>query len=617
MSRKTSVEYINHVRKLEDILLGLLSEALGLKTNHLKATECDKGQTLACHYYPACPQPELTLGITRHTDPVFLTILLQDQNGGLQVMCDNQWADVTPIEHGLVVNIGDFLQILSNDKFVSAIHRVVASKAAPRISVACFFNDISEPPKMYALGLKRNHLKATECDKGQTLVCHYYLACPQPELTLGTSKHTDPVFLTVLLQDQTGGLQVMCDNQWADVEHGLVINIGDLLQILSNDKFVSANHRVVAKKVGPRISVACFFNESSVSPKMFGPIKELISEENPLLKTSLEYINHVTKLADILLGLLSEALGLKPDHLKAAECDKGQVLACHYYPACPQPELTLGTAKHTDPSFLTIVLQDQSGGLQVMRDNQLADVTPIQHGLIVNIGDLLQILSNDKFVSANHRVVANKIGPRISVACFFNGLLAPSKMKTSVEYINHVVKLEDILLGLLSEALGLKPNHLKATECDKRQLTVCHYYPACPQPELTLGTEKHTDPVFLTILLQDQNGGLQVMCDNQWADVTLIEHGLVVNIGDLLQILSNDKFVSATQRVVANKAAEPRISVIFFFSGVSTPPKMFGPIKELISEENPPLYKQVLVVDYVNHFLSKPLDKTNLDLVRL
>ncbi|WMV47973.1 hypothetical protein MTR67_041358 [Solanum verrucosum] len=189
--------------------------------------------------------------------------------------------------------------------------------------------------------------------------------------------------------------------------------------------------------------------------------------------------------------------------------------------------------------------------------------------------------------------------------------------KTFVEYINHVVKLEDILLGLLSEALGLKTNHLKATECDKRQLMVCHYYPACPQPELTLGTEKHTDPVFVTILLQDQNGGLQVMCDNQWADVTPIEHGLVVNIGDLLQILSNDKFVSAIHRVVANKVAEPRISVIFFFSGVSTPPKMFGPIKELISEENPPLYKQVLVVDYVSNFLSKPLDKTSLDLVRL
>ena len=103
----------------------------------------------------------------------------------------------------------------------------------------------------------------------------------------------------------------------------------------------------------------------------------------------------MTELGNKLFDLLSEALCLKPDHLRSIQCNEGRALACHYYPECPEPGLAIGITEHSDNSFLTIVAQDQKGGLQVLdQKKHWADVEPIPGALVVNIGDYLQVCSN-------------------------------------------------------------------------------------------------------------------------------------------------------------------------------------------------------------------------------
>lgn len=151
--RPALLEYLAACEGLALRLLAAFSQALGEAPDHLhKHFGPDHTSFVRLNYYPtsdpltadeAAAENVTPLGdmaLHHHSDAGAMTLLLQDQVGGLQVLVGETWVDVEPVPGALVVNFGDMMQVWSNDRFTAAMHRVSPRTTRARYSLPYFFN---------------------------------------------------------------------------------------------------------------------------------------------------------------------------------------------------------------------------------------------------------------------------------------------------------------------------------------------------------------------------------------------------------------------------------------------------------------------------------------------
>ena len=182
--------------------------------------------------------------------------------------------------------------------------------------------------------------------------------------------------------------------------------------------------------------------------------------------------------------------------------------------------------------------------------------------------------------------------------------IKPSRFKERVtKYADKMTKLCDRLTLIIMNSLGVKElDYQNLFERPTIWLRLLYYPPQILPDNDLYGSAPHRDFGALTVLAQDQVGGLQVQSpDGDWLDVPELPNSFVVNVGNMLHRLTNGLLISTPHRVI-NKSSNERYSCPFFYD-----PNINAVIKpqgNRVSANNPENFEPIIYGDYLKHELT-------------
>ncbi|GAY35013.1 hypothetical protein CUMW_013850 [Citrus unshiu] len=188
--------------------------------------------------------------------------------------------------------------------------------------------------------------------------------------------------------------------------------------------------------------------------------------------------------------------------------------------------------------------------------------------------------------------------------------------ETLESYSAEMKKLAMTILGHMAKALRMDGEEMRDLFSDGVQSMRMNYYPPCPQPDKVIGFSPHSDADALTILLQlDDIQGLQIRNQGRWVPVNPLPNAFVVNIGDIMEIVSNGIYRSIEHRALVNSSKE-RLSIATFYS--SRLDSELGPAPSLIGPSNPAIFRRMPLEEYFKEFFARRLNgKAYLDFMRV
>ncbi|KAL0815260.1 hypothetical protein Bca101_071704 [Brassica carinata] len=167
--------YVQEVARVAHMICEILGNQVKVNSKYFENIFALQNSFLRLNKYHPCVFGSQVFGLVPHTDTSFITILAQDQIGGLELKKNEQWIGVKPCSEALTVNIGDMFQALSNGVYQSVRHRVITPANVERLSIAFFVCPYQETeiecsgnPKKYRRFSFREYKEQSERDIKET-----------------------------------------------------------------------------------------------------------------------------------------------------------------------------------------------------------------------------------------------------------------------------------------------------------------------------------------------------------------------------------------------------------------------------------------------------------------
>ncbi|KAJ1388337.1 Oxoglutarate/iron-dependent dioxygenase [Sesbania bispinosa] len=279
---------------------------------------------------------------------------------------------------------------------------------------------ISDPPFQEAykilLGKSQNNINIEELENDEVAVVE---ECELPVIDLRRLEESDWAVREEIARasEEWGFFQV--------VNHGICSEILNRLRCEQEKVFKQPFHN---KTKQDKFSAGCYrwgtptatsIRQLSWSEAFHIPLSDILGGSDTLSSAMEQFATTVSRLAQTLADILAEKLmGEKSSFFEENCLPKTCYLRLNRYPPCTVASGIHGLMPHTDSDFLTILYQDQVGGLQLVKERKWIAVKPNPDALIINIGDLFQAWSNGVYKSVEHRVVTNPKLERFSIAYF-------------------------------------------------------------------------------------------------------------------------------------------------------------------------------------------------------